>query len=190
MVTREKVLLPPLHIKLDLVKQFVKAQDIKSKAFKEIRKLFPKLSDAELKGSIFVEPQIPLMLKSQALENKMNPKEKEAWQSFHGVVKEFLGNKKEPNYQELVARLMKSFQNMGCRMSLNLHFLCSHQDFFQNNLGDFSEEHGEKFHQDIEPMERRYQSRRDSAMMEGYVWFFVRCDIIKHTQKACSTIHF
>ena len=41
---------------------------------------------------------------------------------------------------------------MGFRMSVKLHFLCSHLDFFQENLGDFSEEHGERFHQDIEPM--------------------------------------
>ena len=41
---------------------------------------------------------------------------------------------------------------MGCRMSVKLHFLRSHLDFFQENLGDFSEEHGERFHQDIEPV--------------------------------------
>jgi len=34
-------------------------------------------------------------------------------------------------------------------MSLKLHFLYSHLDFFQENLGAFSEEHGEIFHQAI-----------------------------------------
>ena len=110
----------------------------------------------------------------------MNPKQKEVWQSFRGLAEEFLGNKKDPNYWELVARLMKSFQNIGCRMSLRLHFLCSHLNFFQNNLGDFSEEHSERFHQDIEPMERRYQGRWDSAMMGDYVWLLIRCDTSKH----------
>ena len=43
---------------------------------------------------------------------------------------------------------------MGCRMSVKLHFLCSHLDLFQENLGDFIEEHDERFYQDIEPMER------------------------------------
>ena len=50
-------------------------------------------------------------------------------------------------------KLIKSYQNMGCCRSVKLHFLCSHLDFFQENLGDFSEEHGERFYQDIEPME-------------------------------------
>ena len=102
----------------------------------------------------------------------------------------FLGNRKDPNYRELVARLIRSFQNMGCRMSLKLHFLCSHLDFFQDNLGDFSEEHGERFHQDIEPMERRYQGRWDSAMMGDYVWCLMRHDTSAHKRKARSAIHF
>ena len=72
------------------------------------------------------------------------------------MVDRFLGNKKEPNYKELVKKLIKSYQNMGCPMSVKLYFLCSHVDFFQENLGDFSEEQGERFHQDIEPMARRY----------------------------------
>ena len=63
---------------------------------------------------------------------------------------------------------------MGCRMSVKLHFLCSHLDFFHENLGDFSGEHGERFHQDIEPMERRYKGHWASAMMGDYIWSLIR----------------
>ena len=34
-------------------------------------------------------------------------------------------------------------------MNLKLHFLDSHLDEFRQNLGDFSEEQGERFHQDL-----------------------------------------
>jgi hypothetical protein len=37
---------------------------------------------------------------------------------------------------------------MGCNMSLKIHFLESHLDFFPENLGEVSDEHGERFHQD------------------------------------------
>ena len=63
-------MLPPLHIKLGLAKQFVKALDVENEAFKEIRQMFPKLSDAKVKEGIFVGPQIAKMLKSETLENK------------------------------------------------------------------------------------------------------------------------
>ncbi|CAD6216765.1 GSCOCG00012892001-RA-CDS [Cotesia congregata] len=43
--------------------------------------------------------------------------------------------------------------NLGCFMHLKLHYLHSHQDHFPENLGDYSEEQGERFHQDISEME-------------------------------------
>ena len=152
--------------------------------------MFPKLSEAKIKGRIFVGSQINTMLKSKTLEEKMNETEKEAWQAFRGVVDEFLRYKKDPIYKELMKKLIKSYQNMGCRMSVKLHFLYSHLDFFQENLGDFSEEHGERFYQDIEPMERRYKDRWDSAIMGDYIWSLIRQDKSGHKRKVRSTVHF
>ena len=68
--------------------------------------MFLRLSEAKIKGGIFVRPQINTMLKSKTLEEKMNKTEKEAWQAFQGVVDKFLGNKKDPNYKELVKKLI------------------------------------------------------------------------------------
>ena len=183
LISRKKVLLPPLHIKLDLVKQLVKALDFKGEAFQEIRSMFSRLSEAKIKGGIFVGPQINTMLKPKTLEEKINKTEKEAWQVFRGVVNGLLGNKKNPNYKELVKKLIKSYQNMCCRRSVKLHFLCSYLDFFQENLGDFSEEHGERFHQVIKPMERLYKGRWDSAMIGDYIWSLIRQDKSGHKKK-------
>ena len=47
--------------------------------------------------------------------------------------------------------------------------------FFSDNMGDLSEEHGDRYHQDISTMERRYQGRRyqgTSSMMGVYLWGF------------------
>ena len=80
LVSREKVL-PSLHNKLGLVKQFVKVLDFEE-VFQEIRSMFPRLSDAKIKEGIFVGPQISTMLKSESLEARINKTEKEAWQAF------------------------------------------------------------------------------------------------------------
>jgi len=45
---------------------------------------------------------------------------------------------------------------MGCKMSLKIHFLESYLDFFPQNPGEVSDEHSERFHQDIMSMEKRY----------------------------------
>ena len=52
---------------------------------------------------------------------------------------------------------MENFRQIGARMSVKMHFLRSHLDYFPENCGDFSEEQGERFHQDISDMEKRYQ---------------------------------
>jgi hypothetical protein len=50
-------------------------------------------------------------------------------------------------------------------MSLKVHFLDSHLDFFPENLGAVSDEHRERFHQDISNMEKRYQGKWSLSML-------------------------
>lgn len=177
-------------IKLGLAKQFVVALDSQSAAFQYICFMFPKLSDAKLKAGVFTGPQIREMLQSQELEKRMSGLERNAWQAFRGVVTGFLGNNRNENYRELVGNLIQSYQRLGCRMSIKLHFLHSHLDFFRSNLGAVSKESGERFHQDILVMEKRYQGRWDAAMMGDYVWGLVRCDETQHKRKCRSSLHF
>jgi hypothetical protein len=59
-------------------------------------------------------------------------------------------------------------------MSLKIHFLESHLDFFPENLGEVSDEHDERFNQDIMAMEKRYQGKWTSSMLAGYCWTLKR----------------
>jgi hypothetical protein len=53
----EKIYLPPLHIKLGLVKNFVKGMDKTSHGIQYVRNKFPSVSDAKIKERIFIGPQ-------------------------------------------------------------------------------------------------------------------------------------
>lgn len=66
--------------------------------------------------------------------------------------------------------MIKKFKTHGCLLSLKVQFLHNHLDFFPENLGDVSEEQGERFHQDIKEMEKRYQGRWNIKMMRDYCW--------------------
>ncbi|XP_076035733.1 uncharacterized protein LOC143021852 [Oratosquilla oratoria] len=112
LVDSKKVLLPPLHIKLGLIKEFVKALDFGGETFQEICFMFPKLSEAKLKGGTFVGPQVNKMLKSEKLERAMTKVEREAWCSFRDVVCGLLGNHKDPNYKQIVAKLIENFRKL------------------------------------------------------------------------------
>jgi len=69
--------------------------------------------------------------------------------AFKRICTDFLGNHKAANYQDVVQDLLTSYKAMGCNMSLIIHFLESHLDFSPENLGEVSDEHGERFNQDI-----------------------------------------
>ncbi|GBM46480.1 hypothetical protein AVEN_78876-1 [Araneus ventricosus] len=58
LVASEKILLPPLHFKPGLMKNFVKAMDCGGSGLQCFRLKFPKVSEAEIKEGIFVGPQI------------------------------------------------------------------------------------------------------------------------------------
>jgi hypothetical protein len=47
--------------------------------------------------------------------------------------------------RKLVSDLSTAYKAMGCNMSLKVHFLDSHLDFFPENLGAVSDEHERYF---------------------------------------------
>ncbi|KAJ4430079.1 hypothetical protein ANN_22288 [Periplaneta americana] len=95
-------------------------------AFKYVREKFPKLSDAKVKEGIFVGPQIRELVKDPAFDQVLEGKEKEAWEALKGVIHGFLGNKRDDNYTQLVTMLLQKYHQLGCNMSLKIHFLHSH----------------------------------------------------------------
>jgi len=71
------------------------------------------------------------------------------------VVTGFLGNRRADNYKDLMEELPSSCQKLGCNMSVKIHFLSSHLDFFLESCASVSDEQGERFHQDSAAMEGR-----------------------------------
>lgn len=139
-----------------------------------LKEKFPRLSDAKIKEGVFVGPQIKKLMQDPEFDKTLQKVEKAAWKSFKDVVNGFLGNNKSKNYETLVSKMLSNYHRMGCRMSLKIHFLDAHLDIFPENLGDVSDEQGERFHQDIARMERTYQGRWDEGMMSDYCWSLQR----------------
>jgi len=157
------------------MKKFVKALDVKGPAFMYLCGKFPRLTFEKIKARVFIGPEIRKLFKDQQFEAVLSDKEKAAWQSFEKVSNGFLGNFKAANFRELVQDLMDSYEQLGCNMSLKMHFLFSHLNFFPLNCGDVSDEHGERFHHDISLMEHRYKGKWSAAMLGDYCWMMKGC---------------
>ena len=90
---------------------------------------------------------------------RLNPLELAAWNAMKSVVVNFWGSHRHEKYPDTVESMLKAHERLCARISLKMHFLHSHLDFFPSNLVEVSDKQGKRFHQDISVIEGRYQGR-------------------------------
>ena len=86
------ILLPPLHMKLGLMKNFVKTMDRTGSVFKYLAEIFPRLREAKIKEGVFVCPQIRTLFRDDMFNNLHQSVDKNNWDAFRLVSTNFLGN--------------------------------------------------------------------------------------------------
>lgn len=189
-------MLPSLHVKLGIVKQFIKALDTHGDAFQIFESCFPRLSKAkrdegELLGfksvqmscilfiyyhtaGVLTGPQIRNLFKCQEFERALLPEEIRAWKCIKDVCHNFLGAQRASNYHELVERMISALRDINCSMSLKVHLLHSHVDAFPIMPNESNDEQGERFHQDISYAEQRYKGKSKLRMLSDFCWNLIR----------------
>jgi hypothetical protein len=113
LVDPKKILLPPLHIKLDIMKQFLKALPKTGNCFKYLFKKFPYLSEAELKEGVFFGPDIGKPMFDKDVLLTMTEVETQACIAFKSVVTKFLGNNKDPDYVTIIVNMIDKCKVLG-----------------------------------------------------------------------------
>jgi hypothetical protein len=91
LVPANKILLPCLHIKLGVFKNFVKALDKEGAPMQLLQQLFPKLSAAKIKEGVFVGPDTRRLMQNEQFKEALNPIERRAWEALLQTVQNFLG---------------------------------------------------------------------------------------------------
>ena len=82
--------LPPLHIKLSLMKKFVKAMDVNGNEFQYLQNKFcSEKCNPKLKAGVFIGPEIPRLIKDLELKHHLKHLELPDWESFIQVVENF-----------------------------------------------------------------------------------------------------
>jgi hypothetical protein len=66
----------------------------------------------------------------------------------------------------------------------------SHLDFFPENLGKVSDENGEIFHQDVMAMEKRYQRKWTSNMLQTLAGHWRGMYLSPNTGESDTPLHF
>ena len=165
LVNTKNVILPPLNIKLGIVKNFVKAIVQNGNAFGYLKSKFPKLSEAKIKEGFFIGPQIRELMQDSEFYDCLSSEGRKAWLSVKKVIRNILGNHKSKHHKRYVNEMLTQFHDLNVNMSLKIHFLHSNLDFFPGRLGLVSDERGEIFHQDIATIEKRYQGKWSTSSL-------------------------
>src|SRR5258705_11455305 len=84
LVDRKNIIFPPLHIKLGLMKQFIKALPTEEDCFKYVITVCPSQSFEKLKAGVFDGPQIRQLIKDKHFIGTMSELEKECLVSIQG----------------------------------------------------------------------------------------------------------
>ncbi|KAF2366395.1 hypothetical protein FHG87_002845 [Trinorchestia longiramus] len=138
LVEPSKILLPPLHIKLGLIKNFAKALDREGGRFVFFHQKFRRKSMEKIEAGIFDGPQIRVLvsIKDTSFDDALNPAGLSVWLSLKSVIANFLGNHRSAQYQKVVDELMENFRRLCACMLVKMHFLRSYRDYFPEICGD------------------------------------------------------
>jgi hypothetical protein len=107
------------------------------------------------------------------LNSLLQGDEKKAWDAFHLVSSNFLGNIRAENYKELIEE-MSLYHKNWLQYVLKDILASFHFDLFPDNCSMVIDEHGEHFHQEIATMEKRYQGKWSTSMLADYCWTLTR----------------
>lgn len=108
---------------------------------------FPVLTIKKFKADIFNSTYIRQLIRDRQFEYSEKKAEVEG---FILMGKNFLGNKKATNNVELFTPMLTALRNLGCSMSIKMHYLFTHIYLcFPENLGSVSDEQGKRFHQKV-----------------------------------------
>ena len=168
-----KILLAPLHVKLGLMKNFVKAMDQSGSAFEYLVEKFLRLSEAKIKKGVSLGPHIRKLFRDDMFNKLLQGNENKSWDAFRLVSTNFLGNIRSENYKEFI-KDMSLYHKLCCNMSLKIHMIHSHLDFFPDNRDMVSDEHGERFQQKIATMENTYQGNGSTSILADSCWALAR----------------
>jgi len=66
--------------------------------------------------------------------------------------------------------MIRAYGKLGVNMSLKIHLLDARLECIPENCGAFSDEHGERFHQEMAFMEIRFKGKNIARSLAEYCW--------------------
>ena len=128
------------------MKNFVKGMDKTSRGFEYVRNKFPNVSDTKIKEGIFIGPQIRELMQDKQFDEDLNDTERNAWLSFKRILQGLLRKSQSNEISGCCAGSVDFAQRYGLECESENPLSGVSIGFFPENLGEISDEHGERSH--------------------------------------------
>lgn len=93
-----------------------------------------------------------------------------AWENLKAVINNVLGIDRSQHWRTLVIEMLKSFNDIGVKMSLKEHFLHQHLDELEALIPTESDQRAENFHKVTGQLECWYSAKRLNSVLANLCW--------------------
>jgi len=174
LINTEKIVLPSLHLKLGLFKQYLKYIP-NEKARDAVKQLLPNLSSAKITGGILTGPQIDKIINSETFTQTLTTSENDCRKNILNVFRNVLVPSPSTVTEKrlMVDKMISSLNSLKVNYSPKMHFIDFHLTEFLGRQYSVSDQHGERLHQTLKDFEKRYMNKSVKKMILDYLWMCI-----------------
>lgn len=102
-------------------------------------------------------PDIRKLKKSEQFTAALTKQQRAGWIALKDFIATFLckNRAEKPVYDDARKRMLREYEKSDVNMSLKIHFIHHHMEYFEKQLSTESDEQGERYHQVAIPFETR-----------------------------------
>lgn len=171
-----QIVLPVLHIKLGIFKQYIKYLNNEA-ALQSLISIFPRTTATKLHSGILTGPQVDKIAELPEFVNTLSTDENMCRLAILAVFRKVLVPHSTDvlEKRKLVDKMIALFKKLNINYSPKLHYIDIHLPELLERQFQVSDQHGERLHQTFKSFDSRYAGKSLTNKILDYIWMKVSC---------------
>lgn len=115
-------------------------------------------------------PAIRKLISDSDFDNYLTELELLAWNCLKAVIENCMGVHRVENWQMLINEMLRAFDYINVQVSLKVHFMICHLDWFERLIPTEADEDGERFHEVAAPLDNWYSAKKLDSLLADLCW--------------------
>ena len=171
LILSKDIILPVLHLKLGIFKQFIKYLK-NDAAISIVGEMFPRTSTQKVTAGIFTGPQVDKIIEDDGFISALTEEENACRKAILDVLRHVLvpSDFSVMYKRQCVDNMISRFRNLEVNYSPKLHYVDIHLPELLSRQFVVSDQHGERLHQTFKTFDVRYSNKSLTKMILDYLW--------------------